>query len=235
MSITVGNCIGDGWNVVKNDFGQFILATFLYFAIMMGLQTISMGLQRLAFFGQIARVFIEPPLVAGYCYFCLLKLRGQFAEISVLFAAFKNRRYWSAMGAYWLTALFAALAMLPVVAIAVPIIISAHGAMLAPASILVLMLAGLAGLAVCMYVSIGLITAVFFVMDRGYTAWTAVKASWEITKGSRWSILWITMVAGLINLVGLMMCGVGLLFTMPVGAGGDRFGLPPAEYAADDE
>jgi uncharacterized membrane protein len=55
----------------------------------------------------------------------------------------------------------------------------------------------------------------FVIADRGESATfgEAFSRSVEITKGNRWNLLGFGIVLLLINLVGLLLCGIGVLFT----------------------
>jgi uncharacterized membrane protein len=56
----------------------------------------------------------------------------------------------------------------------------------------------------------------FAVIDRGDGITEALNCSVEITKGHRWTILVLGLAAFGINLLGALLCGVGLLVTYPV-------------------
>lgn len=44
----------------------------------------------------------------------------------------------------------------------------------------------------------------------------ALKRSWQGTKGLKWKLLWFVIVLGLINILGMMVLGIGLLVTVPL-------------------
>ncbi|MGV1014574.1 MAG: hypothetical protein ACOYB4_06355 [Methyloceanibacter sp.] len=58
--------------------------------------------------------------------------------------------------------------------------------------------------------------AAFIVIDRELGPIDAMKESRRITRGARWQLLGFVLVAVLINLLGAIALGVGLLVTIPV-------------------
>ena len=46
----------------------------------------------------------------------------------------------------------------------------------------------------------------------------ALKRSAEITKGHRWQLLGLTVLLLIINVIGAILCGIGLLFTYGITA-----------------
>ncbi len=55
-----------------------------------------------------------------------------------------------------------------------------------------------------------------FVVDEDMGAVEALTASWRLTMGSKVDLFVFGLVVGLINLAGLLVCGVGLLVTLPL-------------------
>jgi hypothetical protein len=56
----------------------------------------------------------------------------------------------------------------------------------------------------------------YLVIDQGQGAIEALKGSWALTMGSKVDIAVLLLVIGLINTVGVLACGVGLLVSLPV-------------------
>jgi hypothetical protein len=56
----------------------------------------------------------------------------------------------------------------------------------------------------------------YLVVDGTTDPIDAVKRSWRLTKGHRWAILGLGLLAFLVNLVGLLACCVGAIFTSAV-------------------
>jgi uncharacterized membrane protein len=58
--------------------------------------------------------------------------------------------------------------------------------------------------------------ALIVVIDTKMGPIKSMKESYAITKGSFWKLLWFWIVVSLINILGLLLAGVGLLLTIPV-------------------
>lgn len=81
-------------------------------------------------------------------------------------------------------------------------------------------LAGLAlllGMPVALYVMLGLaFCQISLVADPALRPLGAVRASWAIARGQRWHVLGVGLVAGILSLLGLLACGVGIAATLPL-------------------
>jgi hypothetical protein len=58
--------------------------------------------------------------------------------------------------------------------------------------------------------------APLLIMDRGLGAMDALKANWELSRGHFWGLFGASFVIGLIILGGVLLCLVGVLFTLPL-------------------
>jgi hypothetical protein len=58
--------------------------------------------------------------------------------------------------------------------------------------------------------------AVFLVVDRRMAFWPASMLSMQTVKTSLWPMVGYVIVAGLIGAVGLVACGIGIFFTIPI-------------------
>lgn len=64
--------------------------------------------------------------------------------------------------------------------------------------------------------SVLLVFAPYMVMDRGLGPIDAIKTSFEKTKEHFWGLLLLLLAVILLNIVGALLLGVGLIITMPV-------------------
>lgn len=55
----------------------------------------------------------------------------------------------------------------------------------------------------------------FLIIDRDMDAISAMKASWERVKEEFWTMLALVLVLGILNSIGGMLFGIGVLLTMP--------------------
>lgn len=65
-------------------------------------------------------------------------------------------------------------------------------------------------------IAIALQYAGYFMLDKGLGIRASIKASWKATKGARWKLFLFLIVIGLINLLGLLVVGVGIFVTIPL-------------------
>ncbi len=65
-------------------------------------------------------------------------------------------------------------------------------------------------------VMLGCFFAQFLTIDKNISGIAALKASWRITEGHKLNLLGFFLVANLLNMVGMMACGLGLFITIPM-------------------
>src|SRR5262249_51734677 len=53
------------------------------------------------------------------------------------------------------------------------------------------------------------------IIDRNCGPVEAIQGSWRLTEGHFWGWLGVGLLLGLINMAGALLCGFGLLFTLP--------------------
>lgn len=56
----------------------------------------------------------------------------------------------------------------------------------------------------------------FLVVDKKLTPWESIKQSGYITNGARWNLFYFYIVIGLLNVVGMLALGIGLIVTIPI-------------------
>jgi len=66
------------------------------------------------------------------------------------------------------------------------------------------------------YVGIRLQFYAWVIVDRGTGPFQALEQSWAITRGSVWRLFLFALLLGVVNLLGLLALGIGLLVTMPM-------------------
>jgi DNA-directed RNA polymerase subunit RPC12/RpoP len=65
-------------------------------------------------------------------------------------------------------------------------------------------------------VALGFSLTYFFIIDTQLGVWDSMMASWNILKGYKWQLFLISLVCGLINILGILCLFVGLLVTVPL-------------------
>ena len=79
---------------------------------------------------------------------------------------------------------------------------------------LMLILAVLAGL-IIFYLSIRMIFATAFVVDKQSNAWDAIKLSFKITRENFWNLLLVGILLSLIIVISAIPLGIGLIWSIP--------------------
>ncbi len=81
-----------------------------------------------------------------------------------------------------------------------------------PAAVVV----GVVDFVLVVFVGLGFLFYAYALVDREVGPIDALKESWNLTSESRLSLLVFLIVLGLLNLLGLLLLGVGLLATIPI-------------------
>jgi hypothetical protein len=69
---------------------------------------------------------------------------------------------------------------------------------------------------VVILISIGFIFAYPLIVDRGMQGFDAVKLSWRAAFGNFWRLLGMSLLGGLLGIVGYCLCFVGILLVFPI-------------------
>ncbi len=232
-TVNSGEWIGRGWAMFKQDAGPFI-----GFLVVVAL--INFVLAIIPFIGQIASSVISPILNAGFLIYGFKILREQSRTFSDFFDGF------SQFGDLFLFALVSGLiASLPVLPGA--IVMGIAGAMAengGEPSPMMMSIGGLLiliGLAPSIYLSIGYSMGMPLIIDRRVQFWPAMEMSFKVIKKHWWGIFGFSLLLGLLNIAGALLCLLGLLVTVPVSmcaivyAYSQIFGLAPKVGISDAE
>ncbi|TAD78993.1 MAG: hypothetical protein EA001_05735 [Oscillatoriales cyanobacterium] len=206
-TVDIGAWVSRGWAMFQQDIGPFIGFVFVVFGI-----NIVLGL--IPVLGSIGSVVIGPVLNAGFFIYAFKILREQSRSFSDFFEGF------SQLGDLVLFTIVAGLiASLPILPGA--ILLGIGGAMSQNGeSPSVLILVGgilmLIGLVPSIYLSICYSMGMPLIIDRRVQFWPAMEMSRKVV-GKKWGAIFaFSFVLGLINFLGLIPCGLGLLATIPL-------------------
>lgn len=222
--LDMGGCITRGWELVKNNFGLLFVAAL----IVMLIEGAISGLGSIPFIGpifSIVNLVVAGPLMGGLYYVFLQTIRGQSAEVGDVFAGFRNAFAQLFLG-HLVPALIAGLCLIPFVIVLIITLVPlmAHGKFdpnnlpaISTATVAILVAAAV----VCAIPMIYLQTCWAFtlplIVDKGLDFWTAMGTSRKMVNKHWWHVFGLMILIGLLNLVGLCACCVGVLFTMPIG------------------
>jgi uncharacterized membrane protein len=214
--LDIGACVSQGAELLKEKFGIVFGVTAIYLLIQGAIQ----GLASIPFIGPVfslGSLFVVGQLLAGTYLVILKVLRGQPAEVGELFVGFKAT-YAQLLLTYLIMTLLIALAALPgALVMGVPVVI-----MLNRESVdAVLMTIAVVGFFVLLlpvvYLSVVYSFSLALVIDKGVGFWQALETSRKVVNKHWFMVFGLLLVIGLINVVGILLCCVGLFLSMPLG------------------
>ncbi|HEY9690068.1 MAG TPA: hypothetical protein V6D46_08730 [Coleofasciculaceae cyanobacterium] len=230
-TVNSGQWINRGWAMFQKDAGPLIGFLVVVFLINFALAIIPV-------IGQIASSVIGPILNAGFLIYGFKILREQSRTFSDFFEGF------SQFGDLFLFALVSGLiSSLPILPGA--IVMGIAGAMAenggepSPVMMLIGGLLLLIGLAPSIYLGIGYSMGMPLIIDRRVQFWPAMEMSFKVVKKHWWGVFGFSLLLGLLNFAGALLCLVGLLVTVPVSmcaivyAYSEIFGLAPKVSISD--
>ena len=204
-------CIKGGWELIKNQYWMFMGMTLI--AILIG-SAVPLG------------ILLGPMMCGLYLTFFKVR-RGEPIEFGTLFKGFDY---------FGQSVVAALLHTIPIIAVIVPAYIlfyvgmflsmaaagaaSGPGEEPSPAPFFgVMLLFGLFWIAVMIViviVTIGFTFAYPLIVDRKLQGFDAVKLSFKAAFGNFWRLLGMVLLTGVLNILGLLACYVGIFFVMPI-------------------
>jgi len=226
-SLDIGGCISRGWNLFKENLGVLLCSFLIYMGIEVGVSVLS-NIPCAGALLSLANLVIIGPLMGGLFYVYIQTIRGQSAVAGDVFSGFRKNFLQLFLG-YLVPALFAGLCLLPFIIVFAVKLVQAglgksHATPEEEAQIITTVMTsplvwGL--LLICLIPVIYLKTSWAFtlplIVDKGLNFSEAMKASRKMVGKHWWQVFGLTVIIGLINCVGIILCCVGLLFTMPIG------------------
>ena len=232
--LDIGGCITRGWTLVTGNMGVLFVGTLIYF----GIQFAASMLGNIPLIGplfSLANFVVSGALMGGTLFLFIRVIRGQPGQPGDVFAGFS-----SAFGHLFLTVLITTLVMgaclIPffiVLGMKVAPIISQlpqlqaslkAGTPPSPETIDLIksvIFGSLPVLLVCMlpitYIGVCWKFALALVMDKQMDFWTAMKTSWKMVNKHWFQVFGVILLIDLLNLAGVVLCCLPVLFTFPVG------------------
>jgi len=215
--LSVTNCISMAFNLYKNNFGFLFGSCFIYFLIIIAFDLLAtipvIGIPFI-----LALIILLPVMTGGLYYIFISKVRGRYVDIGGLFYSFKH----NLIQLILLTVVQGLL--MCVIALPGGIIagLSMTGAIVAKASALAIVgiiVGTLVSSLMLIYYGICWFFPIPLVVDKGIDFWTALKISKQKVKQHWFSVLWLAIMIGLINIAGALFCGIGIFLTFPLSIG----------------
>jgi hypothetical protein len=226
---SVGNVVERGWRIFKARMGNTLLivigAGVINFLGSLVVQFLPQGLQQARMNGAVMALAMLALLLANYALqfwimagqtIAILRLaRDREAPFELVFSG--ARYFWRMIGATLLY-LFATLPFLLIFGVAFGLGFglsrSANDDRLLFAGVIVGALIAVPGLII---VALRLAQFPFVLVDRDCGVMDSLRGSWELTRGRVVQLFFLGIVVALIAMSGVLACGVGLLFTGPLG------------------
>lgn len=200
--IDTGSCITRAWELIKKNFAIAVIGTLLV--------TIC---ERACGFVPVLGVFIaliiQGPLTGGLYLFFLKMLRGEPVTIGDAFSGF-SQRFWPLFGTVLVLAGLMVIWITPAIVLAFP----AFRSETAPN--LFFWIFGALGLIGMLYTAIASVFALPLCADLGLGPWDSLRTSFRVVSQHWLSVFFLTFVAGLLSMLGLFACLVGVVFTAPI-------------------
>ncbi len=221
--LDVGSCVSNAWNLLKNNFGMIFGGVAIFLLVQGGVSLLAQ-IPLIGFLLSLASLIITGPLTAGVYYFMLKNIRHQPADIGDVFSGFRVGFGQLILG-YIVTALLTALGALPGAAIlAYPVYQIAHHQGPTPLLVLWAAFGFILALIPTIYLSVSWMFTLPLIIDRQMEFWPAMQASRRMVGKHWWAVFGLVVVCGLVNLLGVACCCVGLFVSLPICFGALMYG-----------
>lgn len=214
--LDIGECLNRAWSLYKARFNMFFIVVLVFLGIQMGVGMLAQ-IPILGVLVGLASFVISGPLTGGLYYALIQGVRGREARVDDVFIGF--RKY------------FVPLLLVQLVVTAFTLIAMAPGigAGLAGAlpwalkrgtpdagQIALLVVAGLLLVVAVTIVKVLWMFSLPLIVDRKLDFWPAMNLSRRVSARVFWQVFAVSVLAGLINVGGLLLCCVGILFSVPL-------------------
>jgi len=198
-------CLKRGWDVIKDQYWLFLGIVFVGVFIASAVPLVLIG-----------------PMMVGI-YLCFLrKMRGEPVEFGTLFKGFDY---------FGNAVIVAVLHVIPAMIIIVPFYVfiffgqfmvlatSGHDGP-NPAALFSFFFVFLIGFAIMLLLlillTVGFVFSYPLIVDRGLSGLDAVKLSFKAALANFWGVLGLLLLNGLLSIVGVIFCYVGVIFVLPI-------------------
>ncbi|MCS7047826.1 MAG: glycerophosphoryl diester phosphodiesterase membrane domain-containing protein [Verrucomicrobiae bacterium] len=208
--VRAGACVSAAWRLYQQNFGTLFLGMLIFSLI-----TVALGV--VPFVGGVAQLVLTGPLTGGVYWLFLQRIRGRPAGVAEVFSGFQ-RGFVQLMLCHIVTSLLVLLCSLPGLLLVIPaIFLGILNRNPEPLAIVLVVLGGLYILAVVVYLTVCWLFALPLVMDKQMEFWPAMKLSRQRVHAQWWRVFGLLVLSALVVSLGLLLCGVGILLTLPIG------------------
>jgi uncharacterized membrane protein len=215
--LDLGGCISRGWNLLQKNMGLLIGATLIYLGISIALSLLG-AIPLIGVIFSLLSLFVTAPLMAGLFYVTLQAIRGQPATAGDVFEGFRRAFVQLVLG-YIISTILTGLCVIPAAIVGLVTLLPAitqnqepsPGAILATAGV------GLVCLIPLIFLTVNWMFTLPLIVDKRLDFWPAMQTSMKMVRKHWWQLFGLIILVGLINGAGVLLCCVGLLFSMPLG------------------
>jgi hypothetical protein len=199
--------VGEWFDYAKEHYSAVLGPMIAYTAIYIAIDC-SLGL--VPFVSVLTLFLLDPVLQAGYVVVCLAQLKGKPWSFGDFFSGFQ--RYGALIGNFFITfGIVFGFLLLNIIVLAVARAGPAHGFL--PLAIVFMVLTSFA----CAYVLLrATCFNVWLIIDRGCGPFEAIQGSWTISRDHFWGLFGSLLVVWIVGGIGVLLCGIGVLFTWPL-------------------
>lgn len=205
-----------GWNIINENF--WVIFRFCIVAFLLGnvadIADRILGDQSVIIDGGVRLIswILNSAMAVGLAATMLKLVDGKEAGFRDLFPRMRK------IVSYWLVAFLQTL--LAIVLILGPLVFFVVS-MFVPqgpsdSRFLLVLSSVIVSITVGLYITLRQSLAIYLIADKDMGAIKAIRESWRHTKGKTFELLSLVVILGLLNLVGLLAIGVGLLITIPM-------------------
>lgn len=221
--LEIGACLSKGSTLLKANLGLLIGAVLIYVASQIVMSVLGM-IPLIGWIFSLLNLFVAAPLMGGLFFIILQTIRGQSATVGDVFEGFRQNFMQLCLG-YIVPAIFTALSFIPAAIVAAIMLAPTMSSKQTPelGAIMTVVGAGLVCLIPAMILTVNWMFTLPLIMDKGLDFWTAMKTSWRQVAKHWWQLFGLLLLVGLINVGGMILCCVGLIFTFPLGIAATMF------------
>lgn len=215
--LDLGGCISRGWDLLQKNMGLLIGVTLIYLGIGIAFSLLG-AIPLIGPLFSLLSLFVTVPLWGGLFYVTLLAVRGQPATAGDVFEGFR-RSYMQLVLGYVVSTILTALCFIPVVIVALATLLPSltHHQQPNPVAVVIAVGVGLVCLLPVIFLTVNWMFILPLILDKRMDFWPAMQTSWKMVRKHWWQLFGLILLVGVINLGGLLLCCVGLLFSVPLG------------------
>jgi GYF domain 2 len=215
--LDLGGCISRGWNLLQKNMGLLVGATLIYLGIAIAMSLLG-AIPLIGAIFSLLSLFVTAPLMGGLFYVTLQAIRQQPASAGDVFEGFRRAFIQLVLG-YIVPAILTSLCVIPAVVVGLVTLLPAVTQNQEPSlgAILATVGVGLVCLLPLIFLTVNWMFTLPLIVDKRLDFWPAMQTSWKMVRKHWWQLFGLIILVGVLNLAGVLLCCVGLLFSMPLG------------------